>query len=221
MTQIKQIYGPRLEPSSGKKAEALVVMLHGLGADGNDLIEVARIWAPQMASVAFVAPHAPFPCDMTPSGRQWFDFMHDGDYTNMHASMRSTAEMLNEFLNTELDRLSITANKLALVGFSQGTMIALYAALRRLPPIAGIVGYSGALIVEDIPEDPITSKPQVLLIHGTLDNIVPFSAMEAAQSCLISAGIAVTSISRPGLGHSIDEDGLKSGGAFLSKVLVT
>ncbi|AHC73655.1 putative esterase [Candidatus Endolissoclinum faulkneri L5] len=219
MTQIKQIYGPSLEPSSGDKAEALVVMLHGLGADGNDLIEVARIWAPEMGSVAFIAPHAPFPCDITHSGRQWFNLMHDGDHNSMHTSMRKTAEILNHFLNVELDRLSITANKLALVGFSQGTMIALYTALRRLPPIAGIVGYSGALIVEDIPEDPITSRPQVLLIHGTLDNVVPFSAMEAAQSSLTSAGITVTSISRPGIGHSIDEGGLSSGAAFLSKVL--
>ncbi len=218
MTQTEQLDGPRFGPANGGAADALVVMLHGLGADGNDLIGIAPVWAREMGSVAFASPHAPFPCDMAPFGRQWFS-LQSRDPADMLAGIRTAAPMLNAYLDAELERLGLGADKLALVGFSQGTMMSLYTALRRPAPIAGIVGYSGALIAGDLPDDPIAAKPPVLLVHGTADEIVPFGAMEAAQAGLTSAGVAVESIARPGLGHGIDDVGLGAGAAFLRRVL--
>lgn len=213
-----ELDGPRFGPANGGEADALVVMLHGLGADGNDLIGIAPVWARELDSVAFASPNAPYPCDMAPFGRQWFS-LQSRDPADMLAGIRTAAPMLNAFLDAELARLGLGPDRLALVGFSQGTMMSLYTALRRPMPIAGIVGYSGALIAGDLPDDPVTAKPPVLLVHGTADEIVPFDAMEAAQAGLASAGVAIESIARPGLGHGIDEVGLGAGAAFLRRVL--
>lgn len=210
--------GPRVGPANGGDAEALVVMLHGLGADGNDLIGIAPVWARELGSVAFASPHAPFPCDMAPFGRQWFS-LQSRDPADMLAGIRVAVPMLNAYIDAELKRLGLGPEKLALVGFSQGTMMSLYTAPRRPDPIAGIVGYSGALIAGDLPDDPITARPPVVLVHGTADEVVPFGAMENAEAGLSGAGIAVESVARPGLGHGIDEVGLGVGVAFLRRVL--
>jgi phospholipase/carboxylesterase len=213
-----ELDGPRFGPAKEGDAEALVVMLHGLGADGNDLIGIAPVWARELATVAFVSPHAPFPCDMAPFGRQWFS-LQSRDPADMLAGIRVAAPVLNAFLDAELARYGLGPDKLALVGFSQGTMTSLYTALRRPAPVAGIVGYSGALIAGDLPDDPVTARPPVVLVHGTADEIVPFAAMESAEAGLRDAGIAVESVARPGLGHGIDEVGLGVGAAFLRRVL--
>jgi len=213
-----ELDGPRFGPANGGEAEALVVMLHGLGADGNDLIGLAPIWARELGSVAFASPHAPFPCDMAPFGRQWFS-LQSRDPADMLAGIRTVTPALNAFLDAELERHGLGPDKLALVGFSQGTMTSLYAALRRPAPVAGIVAYSGRLIAGDLPDDPVTAKPPVVLVHGTADEIVPFHAMEHARLGLEQVGVAVESIARPGLGHGIDEVGLGIGMAFLRRVL--
>lgn len=210
--------GPRVGPANGGAADALVVMLHGLGADGNDLIGIAPVWGRELPSVAFSSPNAPFPCDMAPFGRQWFS-LQSRDPADMLAGIRAAAPILNAYLDSELERVGLGPDKLALVGFSQGTMMSLYTALRRPAPIAGIVGYSGALIAGDLPHDPVTAKPPVVLVHGTADEVVPFGAMEAAVTGLTAAGVAVESVPRPGLGHGIDEVGLGVGAAFLRRVL--
>ncbi|MDF1793533.1 MAG: alpha/beta fold hydrolase [Thalassobaculaceae bacterium] len=215
---MSELDGPRFGPANGGDADALVVMLHGLGADGNDLIGIAPVWAREMGSVAFASPHAPFPCDMAPYGRQWFS-LQSRDPADMLAGIRVTAPQVNAYLDGELDRLGLGPEKLALVGFSQGTMTALYTALRRPAPIAGIVGYSGALIAGDLPDDPVTATPPVVLVHGTADEVVPFGAMQHAEATLTEAGLAVESVARPGLGHGIDEVGLGIGAAFLRRVL--
>lgn len=213
-----ELDGPRFGPANGGDADALVVMLHGLGADGNDLIGIAPVWARELPTVAFVSPHAPFPCDMAPFGRQWFS-LQSREPANMLAGIRTAAPMLNAFLDVELERYGLGADRLALVGFSQGTMMSLYTALRRPEPIAGIVGYSGALIAGDLPGDQVTARPPVVLVHGTADEVVPFQAMQNAEAGLTELGIEVESVARPGLGHGIDEVGLGIGAAFLRRVL--
>lgn len=210
--------GPRVEPADGQPPRALVVMLHGLGADGNDLISIAPLWAPHLPFAAFVAPDAPEPCDMAPFGRQWFS-LQDRDPQAMLAGVRTAAPILNAFLDAELEHLGIGADRLALVGFSQGTMTALYTSPRRPEPVAGIVGYSGALLTGPDFTTEAISKPPVMLVHGTADPIVPFGAMAAAKNGLESASFAVETHERPGLGHGIDEEGLRLGLAFLRRIL--
>lgn len=210
--------GPRVDPANGQQPRALVVMLHGLGADGNDLISIAPLWAPHLPFAAFVAPNAPQPCDMAPFGRQWFS-LQDRDPQAMLAGVRAAAPTLDAFLDAELDRLGLGSDRLALVGFSQGTMTALYTAPRRSTPVAGIVGYSGALLTGPDFTSAVTATPPVLLIHGTADPIVPFGAMAAARQGLESAGFMVETHERPGLGHGIDEEGLRLALGFLQRVL--
>lgn len=215
---MQEIDGPRFGPADGQPPRALVVMLHGLGADGNDLIGIAPHWAPGLPHVEFVSPHAPEPCDMAPFGRQWFS-LQDRSPTSILAGVQTAAPVLNGFLDRQLERTGLGPDRLALVGFSQGTMTALYTAPRRPAAIAGVVGYSGALVGAEALTREATARPPVLLAHGTADEIVPFAALEAARAGLESAGFDVSAHSRPGLGHGIDEEGLALGLKFLQQVL--
>ncbi|MEC8550283.1 MAG: phospholipase, partial [Pseudomonadota bacterium] len=132
------IDGPRRPPVGAAAAEALVILVHGYGADGNDLIDLASYWAEDLPAVAFVSPHAPDPCEMAPFGRQWFSLV-DRSPAAMLAGVRGAAKILNDFIDAELARQNLTADKLALVGFSQGTMMSLFVGPRRERQIAGIV----------------------------------------------------------------------------------
>ncbi len=210
--------GPRIPPAAGGAPEALVVLLHGLGADGDDLIGLAPYWARALPHAAFVSPHAPFPCDMAPMGRQWFS-LQDRDPRAILAGVEAAAPILDAFLDAELTRQGVPPGRLALVGFSQGTMMALFVAPRRSKPVACVVGYSGALIGAERLAAEAVAKPPVLLVHGDADPVVPFAALAAAEAGLSAAGIAVTIERRPGVAHSIDEVGLVKGGEFLARHL--
>jgi phospholipase/carboxylesterase len=218
MSDMFALDGPRFGPAAGGRPQSLVLLLHGLGADGNDLISLAPYWARALPHTHFVSPHAPFPCDMAPYGRQWFS-LQDRSPAMMLAGVRAAAPILDAFIDAELAKHGLPDDKLALVGFSQGTMMSLYVAPRRERAIAGVVGYSGALVGADLLAAEAKSKPPVLLVHGEADDIVPFQAMAAAASALRAAGIAVETVARPGLPHSIDDEGLMRGGRFLMERL--
>jgi len=215
-----ELDGPRLEPRSGA-ARQLVVFLHGYGADGNDLIEIGRAWQGLLPHAAFVSPHAPRPCGQAPTGREWFPltFRNPDERWN---GVNAAAPGLNAFLDAELKRRNLPPSALALVGFSQGTMMALHVGLRRALPPAGIVGYSGMLIM---PGDTmseafaaeIKSRPPVLLIHGDEDQLIPVQAVNHSAQGLSAVGVPAEWHISPGVGHGIDEEGLRQGGEFLAK----
>jgi phospholipase/carboxylesterase len=208
--------GPRLPPAAGGTVRQLVVFLHGYGADGNDLIGLGREWARVLPHTAFVSPHAPEPCGMAPMGRQWFNLTFR-DPGEMVRGVTHAAPALNAFLDAEIKKHDLGSRALALVGFSQGTMLALGAGLARNPPLAAIVGYSGALAsVEALPKDPVTA-PAILLVHGDMDEVIPLDAMLIAREQLAQAGIAVEWHVAQGIGHGIDAEGLRLGGAFLKQ----
>jgi phospholipase/carboxylesterase len=206
--------GPRLPPAAGGAPRQLVVFLHGFGADGNDLIGLGRQWAQALPHAAFVSPHAPEPCAMAPMGRQWFNLtFRDGG--ELSRGVAQSAPALDAFLDAELKRHGLGARALALVGFSQGTMMALGVGLARKPPPVAIVGYSGALAnAEMLPSDPSTA-PAILLVHGDADTMIPVDAMFMAREALAQAGLAVEWHVAEGVGHGIDPYGLELGGAFL------
>ena len=208
--------GPRLDPAGGGTARQLVVLLHGLGADGNDLIGLAPHLARGLPEAAFVSPDAPFPCDMAPFGRQWFS-LQDRAPEAVLAGVRAAAPILDGFLDDELARLGLSDRQLALVGFSQGTMTALHVGLRRAEPCAQIVGFSGALVGPEDLEREIRSRPPVLLVHGQADDVVPFPALGAAQAALAANQVPVEVHGRPGLGHGIDQPGLELAAAALER----
>ena len=210
--------GPRLEPRTGV-AKQLVVFLHGYGADGNDLIDIGRAWQQLLPDAAFVSPHAPRPCGQAPMGREWFPLTFR-DPNERWTGVNATAPVLNGFIDAELKRRGLTDSALALVGFSQGTMMSLHVGLRRATAPAAIVGYSGMLVVpEDIDPDTfageIRSRPPVLLVHGDQDQLIPVQALMHAAQGLAALEIPVEWHISPGVGHGIDQEGLRQGGEFL------
>jgi phospholipase/carboxylesterase len=214
-----QLSGPSRPPASGGKPGRLVVLLHGLGADGNDLIGLAPYWAPLLPEAEFLSPNAPFPCDMAPYGYQWFS-SRDRSPPAVLAGVRAAAPILDAFLDEALAERGLDDGDLALVGFSQGTMMSLFVGLRRARPPAGILGYSGRLIAPELLANELHSRPPVLLVHGTEDPLVPFQSLAAADAALVAAGVPTQTLACPGIGHSIDENGLRRGGQFLKDALV-
>lgn len=217
MSESPALSGPAQPPISGGAPRQIVLLLHGLGADGNDLIGLAPHFARLLPDALFVSPHAPYPCDMAPMGRQWFS-LQDRSMAAMLAGVRQAAPALDRFIDTLLDRHGLPEDRLAYIGFSQGTMMSLYTSTRRPDSCAGVVGYSGLLVGPEVLPAEITARPPVLLIHGDADPVVPVAALPAAQKALETAGVAVESEIRPGLPHSIDEPGIQRALEFLQRV---
>jgi phospholipase/carboxylesterase len=210
-----QLDGPRLAPFSGGAAKQLVIFLHGYGADGNDLIGLGREWARLLPDASFVSPHAP---EGLPGGyfggRQWFG-LESRSEREWDEGVRKAQPVLEAFILAEAARAGLPMSSVALVGFSQGTMMALQAGLRLSEPPAGIVGFSGHLAGAARLAAEIKCKPPVLLIHGSDDDVIPAAAIHLARSALAAAGVPVQWQIRPGLGHGIDPEGLKAAGLFL------
>ena len=210
--------GPSRPPAAGGRPDRLVILLHGLGADGNDLIGLAPHWARLLPTAEFVSPNAPFPCDMAPYGYQWFS-AQDRSPAAVLAGVRAAAPLLDAFIDDALAERALDDGDLALVGLSQGTMMSLFVGLRRAKPVAGIVGFSGRLLAPELLASELRSRPRTLLVHGTDDPLVPYESLAAAEVALKAADVPVDTLTCPGVGHSIDENGLQRGGAFLKDVL--
>ena len=215
---LPRLSGPSRPPASGGKPRRLVILLHGLGADGNDLIGLAPYWARLLPDAEFLSPNAPFPCDMAPHGYQWFS-SQDRTPEAVLGGVRAAAPILDAFIDEALEQRGLGSGELALVGFSQGTMMSLFVGLRRAEPVAGIVGFSGRLLAPELLASELRSRPPILLVHGTEDPLVPYSSLAAAETTLKAAGVPVETVTSVGIGHSIDDQGLRRGGQFLKKVL--
>jgi phospholipase/carboxylesterase len=209
----RALSGPRLPPARGK-ATHLIVLCHGYGADGNDLIGLAPHWQRLLPTAAFVAPNAPEPCAGAPTGYQWFAISRLGP-AEMLRGVQSAASLLNQFIDDELKRLELSSDRLALVGFSQGTMMSLHVGLSRPNKPAAIVGYSGMLPGADALAQAAADTPPILLVHGDADPMIPAEAMFESAGALGRAGANVQWHLAQGVGHGIDPVGLELGGDFL------
>jgi len=215
-----ELDGPRLAPRSGT-AQQLVVFLHGYGADGNDLIDIGRAWQQYLPQAAFVSPHAPEACAQAPVGRQWFALTMR-DPNERWLGVTKAAPRLEHFLDAELARHRLPPAALALVGFSQGTMMALHVGLRRAVPPAAIVGYSGVLVAPaeldaEAFAAEIKSRPPVLLVHGERDDLIPPQALFQSTQGLAALEVPTEWHLSAGTGHGIDAEGLRHGGEFLAR----
>lgn len=215
---VSQIDGPRLAPKSGEAPQKLVVFLHGYGADGNDLIGLGEAWAQLLPDALFVSPHAPEPCGGAPFGRQWFELTFR-DPGERWRGVNKAAPVLNAFLDRELAAHGLGDTDLALVGFSQGTMMALHVGLRRSAAPGAILGYSGMLAGVEHLEAEKTTAPPVMLIHGDRDEVIPVQALLQAAQALGRAQIPVEWHVSEGIGHGIAPDGLELGARFVARAL--
>lgn len=204
----EQLTGPIKKAKSGTR-KAVVVLMHGYGADGADLIGLADPLEDHLPDVEFRAPNAPERSAMNPMGYQWFPIPQMDGCTEAQrdAGMAASIAMVNAYLDA-IEAEGVPADKIALVGFSQGTMMSLHVAPRRARQLACVVGYSGRLLAPERLPAEIRTRPPVLLAHGTADPVVPFASMEEARGGLAAAGIEVTTLACPGVPHSISPDGL-------------
>lgn len=207
--------GPRHAPKSGRAAKQLVVLLHGLGSDGEDIDMLAPLLAPALPHAAFVAPTAPFFQRNAPDQRQWFE-IGDIPVAQLHAGIEEAVAVLDAFVDAERARLKLRARDVALVGFSQGAMMALWSGLRRDPGPGAIVAYSGALVGDTRLAAELRWKPPVLLVHGSDDQVIHPGYSDAAQRVLNDLSVPVRALFRRGLGHSLDAESIGAGAAFLA-----
>ncbi len=206
-------YGPQGDGEPGH----LVILLHGYGADGNDLIGLAPVLAPLMPDVVFHAPNAPYPCEGNPFGYQWFGISRLEPALAL-AGVRSAAPLVDAFLDDTMAQYGLDESRTALVGFSQGTMMALHVGLRRARPLAGIVGFSGMLAGPEVLADEIRSRPPVLLAHGDSDEMLPHVLTGRAAEALQQNDVAVGVHIAEGVGHGIDQTALSHAARFLLEV---
>lgn len=210
--------GPYYNPPSGK-VDSVVLFLHGYGADGNDLIGLSLEFTKVLPNTAFFAPHAPFVCDVNQAGRQWFPIYEASEEQRLQGLLQSAA-ILGEVLAEIKRENNVPLSKVVLLGFSQGTMLALHVALRLHEAVAGVVGFSGMVLLADKLHEEIKQRPPVLLVHGEADPVVPFGALAAAEQVLQQNQVPVSTLARPGLAHGIDDAGVQAAQNFLKKTLL-
>lgn len=210
--------GPRRRALSGK-ADSLVVLLHGHFANGEDLIGLADLMGESLPGTAFAAPNAVEPMAYPgPPAYRWFELTRR-DPEEYIAGTRAAAPVLDSFLDAELQRLGLPPDRLALVGFSQGTMMALHVGLRRKAAPAAIVGLSGVIAGADKLAGEIACRPPVLLMHGSDDEVIPVGALYLTREAISKAGVPVEAHVCKGLGHGIDDDVIQRTARFLARHL--
>ena len=212
MPQLEALYWG---PASKGPPKQLVVLCHGIGADGNDLIDLAHSWGPAVPDALFASVDAP-EVHYSGFGRQWWA-VGDRRPEVMEAGVRHAAVALNGFLDAELARLGLPADAYALMGFSQGAMTVLFTGLRRPVAPRAILAFSGALLVPESLAAELRNRAPVLLVHGEADEAVPVTRSHDAEQALRAAGVPVESAFIPGLGHGIDDTGLAMGALALQR----
>jgi len=218
MTTTTSLTGPDARPLSGKLPKQMLVFLHGLGADGDDLFGLTPYFQEALPDAYCVSLHAPFACDMAPYGKQWFS-LQDRTEAVLVQEIQKAADILNPYLDEQLQQFELKEHQLALIGFSQGAMLALHVALRRSSSMMGVVAYSGALVAPHLLKTQLASKPPVCLVHGQADMVVPFIAFEEALAALKKYQVEVHGYSSEALGHGIDPAGVKIGIRFLEQAV--
>ena len=215
--EIPHLTGPLVLPRDGSKPEQIVLLLHGVGADGDDLINLATYFGKVLPKAVFIAPNAPFQFDGGPSGYQWFSIVDPAAEQKLEG-VKMSAPILNALIDHLLAEYGMDESQMAIVGFSQGTMMALHVGPRRAKQLAGIIGYSGSLAGAELLADEIKTKPPVLLMHGNMDPIVPPDLMHHAEDSLKSAGVPVAAYLCPNLGHGLDDMCVQLGMEFLAEM---
>ena len=210
-----ELDGPRWGPASKGAPKQLVVLCHGLGADGHDLIDLAPTWGHALPDALFVSVDAPFEHE-SGFGRQWWS-VADRSPPVMAEGARRAAGFLDAFIDAELARLALPPDAYALMGFSQGAMTVLFTGLRRATAPRAILAFSGALVSPETLAAELANRAPVLLVHGEADDVVPAQRSHDAEAALRAADVPVEAVYVPRLGHGIDDTGLSMGALSLQR----
>jgi len=197
--------GSELAPKNGNKPKQLILLLHGVGADGDNLLDIAKTLSPKFPDAYFISPNAPHSYDMAPFGYQWFS-LGDTSEEALLQGLNDAMPHLNEFVDHQLKRFELTEKNLAVIGFSQGTILALHTFPRRSKPIALIAGLSGTLIAPYLLEKELKSKPNILFMYGEKDQVLPVKYMKLASQSLKNLGFDIKTNVYPDLEHSINQE---------------
>ncbi|WEK04493.1 MAG: alpha/beta hydrolase [Candidatus Devosia phytovorans] len=214
-----KLSGPMLPPASGKAPKQAVVLLHGYGSDGNDLIGLAPNWQSVLPDAVFVSPNGPDICRQFSGGYQWFDISFDGDrLAQRQEGVIGARPVLAEFLEDLWAQSAVTPENTILVGFSQGAMMALHTGLSLNRQLMGIIAFSGAFVPPDSFGSAAFAKPAVCLVHGDMDEVVDPEHSADADTALRLAGYDVSYHVSAGVGHGIAPDGLEYATQFITRV---
>ena len=202
------------DDDESKPIDRAIILLHGWGADAADLIELAPAIAAACPQALVIAPDAPQVCSASPQGRQWFPL--DGDDRNAIDNGPMIAQPnLTKLIELVQQDYAIKSDKIWLMGFSQGAMMALYVGLRLPSEIGGIIGFSGAMLAPERLAAEITARPPCLLIHGKKDEVVPFQALELAEAVLKNNGVMIEAVAEDTIGHEISPEGFRRAIEFI------
>lgn len=215
-----KLSGPMLPPASGGVPQQVVVLLHGYGSDGSDLIGLAPAFQAVLPDALFVSPNAPEACPGNPFGFQWFALDYDSDrVTNRQHGLPLARPVLVDFLNDLWAQTGLGPEQTILAGFSQGAMLALHVGLSLKRPLMGVVAFSGAFVPPaGFGTEPF-AKPAVCLVHGDADGVVDPEFSADADIALRLAGFDVSYHVSPGVAHGIAPDGLAFAVDFVSQQL--
>lgn len=217
MSKIQNLSGPRVELASDVEVKNLMIICHGYGSNGYDLITLVPHMEPSLPNTPFLVPNAPHTCAGAPMGYEWFPLSSLSMKERLDGTLQA-APILDQFIDQELERYGLEDKDLILAGFSQGTMMALHVGLRRKNTIKGILGFSGSMTLPENWENGVTSRPPVQLIHGDRDQVLPLEHMQNAEKALKSIDIDVRTHVSKGIEHSIGPCGLNQALGFLEEI---
>jgi phospholipase/carboxylesterase len=207
-----------LEPLSKKKPKNAVILCHGYGGDGKDISILANYWRAHLPNTIFICPDAPEKCAASPVGFQWFDLMDQSPEQILSKSLVAEGK-LNKLIDEVKEENNLLANQIVIGGFSQGCMISLQTGIKRKDAINSIVGYSGKIIDTEHLEKNIISKPNIILMHGDIDQVVPVNSLLIAKDFFNKNNYKIESQIFKNCEHRIPTEGSSLGLQFIKKYL--
>ena len=207
-----------INPISKEKPENAIILCHGYGGDGKDISLLANYWKNYLPKTIFICPDAPEKCSVSPSGYQWFDLSNQSDDQILTKSLVAEIK-LNKFIDEVKEENNLSSSKIGLVGFSQGCMISLQTGIKRKDQIKCILGYSGKIIDTEHLEKNINSKPNIILMHGDKDEVVPINSLLEAKDFFTKNDYKIQTKILKNCEHRIPAEGSSLGLEFIKKNL--
>ena len=205
-----------LEPLSKNKPKNAVILCHGYGGDGKDISILANYWRTHLPDTIFICPDAPEKCAASPTGFQWFDLM-DQTAEQVLAKSLVAENKLNKLIDEVKEQNQLDASQIIIGGFSQGCMITIQTGIKRKDKINSIIGYSGRIIDTDHLSKNMNSRPNIILMHGDIDQIVTIDSLLEAKDFFGKNNYKIETKIFKNCEHRIPTEGSSLGLQFIIK----